>query len=142
MESIRLKLKIEGYVFEDDFVVTRDIGMPCIIDHTLLDKYKISLQFGNGKVDIESKEIFKGNNIGYHRIDTGDSKPIMTQLYKLGGIKEEAASKIIKKHVDQGIIRPSESAWRCPIIVVPKKDGDNKSCVDSRRLNDVTVKDA
>ncbi|KAF9754360.1 Transposon Ty3-I Gag-Pol polyprotein, partial [Nosema granulosis] len=139
---IRLKLKIEGYVFEDDFVVTRDIGIPCIIGHTLLDKYKICLQFGNGKVDIESKEILKGNSIGYHRIDTGDSKPIMTQLYKLGGINEEAASKIIKNYIDQGIIRPSESAWRSPIIVVPKKDGDNRLCVDYRRLNDVTVKDA
>lgn len=84
----------------------------------------------------------KGYAIGCHRLHTTSDQPIMTQLYKLGGVKEEAASKIIKEYLEQGIIRPSNIAWRSPIIVVSKKSGGHRLCVDYRCINDITIKDA
>ena len=41
-----------------------------------------------------------------------------------------------------GIVRKSTSPWAFPIVVVRKKDGTARICVDYRRLNDVTKKDA
>lgn len=140
--KIRLKIKVDGYIFEDEFVVTNDISIPCIIGYTLLNKYKIQLNFGNNKVEIISTESLKEDVIGYHRIITKNHEPIMVQLYKLGEKKEEAASEIVKKYLKEGTIRPSESPWRSPVIVVPKKDGGNRLCIDYRRLNDITIKDA
>ncbi len=42
----------------------------------------------------------------------------------------------------KGVIEPCDGPWASPIVLVGKKDGTTRFCVDFRRLNDVTRKDA
>ena len=41
-----------------------------------------------------------------------------------------------------GVIRPSTSPWVSPVVMVKKKDSTIRFCVDFRKVNDVTIKDA
>ena len=42
---------------------------------------------------------------------------------------------------EMGIIQKSNSSYSCPVVVVKKKDGSNRICIDFRRLNSITVID-
>ena len=48
----------------------------------------------------------------------------------------------VETMLQEGVIEPSSSAWSSPVVVVRKKDGKPRFCIDFRRVNDVTVKDA
>jgi len=41
-----------------------------------------------------------------------------------------------------GIVEPSNSAWSSPIVIVRKKDGRHRFCIDFRKVNEVTERDA
>ena len=74
-----------------------------------------------------------------HKIDTGNSAPIKQQPRRLPYVHREESKRQIEEMLDQGVIRHSTSAWSSPIILVKKKDGELRFCVDYRKLNLVTV---
>ncbi|XP_025073445.1 uncharacterized protein LOC112552444 [Pogonomyrmex barbatus] len=77
-----------------------------------------------------------------HRVKLVDPAPIK-QRYRP---RNPAMQAIIDAEVDQmlqdGIIEPSTSAWSSPIVVVRKKDGKNRFCIDFPQVNSVTERDA
>ena len=56
-------------------------------------------------------------------------------------MNEEVGNQI-SDMLDKDVIQPSTSPWASGIVLVKKKDGTQRFCVDFRRLNDVTIKDA
>ena len=80
-------------------------------------------------------------NLAEHEIDTGDARPIKQPPRKVPmafGADREAVQKLIK----QGSVRPSQSPWSGPTVLVRKKDGTVRPCIDYRQVNLVTGKDA
>ena len=77
-----------------------------------------------------------------HRIETGQAPPVRLPPYRLPHAYKDLVARELKEMEESGIIEPSTSEWVSPIVLVKKKDGSLRMCVDYRRLNSVTQIDA
>ena len=77
-----------------------------------------------------------------HVIDTGDAVPIKQAPRRVPfGKQREELEKQIGDLLKIGVIRKSDSPWASPTVMVTKKDGAVRLCIDYRKLNEVTRKD-
>jgi transposase InsO family protein len=77
-----------------------------------------------------------------HRIDTGDALPIRQRYYRMSPEKQRVLVEQVDEMLALDVIEPCESEWSSPVLIVNKKDGSPRFCLDSRKLNSVTKKDA
>ena len=76
----------------------------------------------------------------HHDINTG-VRPVWQTVRKLPPPGRQVVQELLSDMLDKDIIQPSSSPWALPIVLV-KKDGSFRFCVDYRKLNEVTYKDA
>ena len=77
-----------------------------------------------------------------HSINTGDSLPIKQHPRRLPYHYRGEIHKQVNEMLERGVIQPSTSPWASPVVLVKKKDGSYRFCVDYRKLNLVTKQDA
>ena len=77
-----------------------------------------------------------------HKIDTGNTAPIRQYPRRFPYAYREEVNKQISEMLEQGVIQQSNSPWASPIVLVKKKDGKFRFCVDYRKLNAATKRDA
>jgi len=97
----------------------------------------------------EYEDIFiaPGGEVGYtdrirHTIEVGEALPVKIPPRKTSFAEKELIENTVTDLLRSGKIRGSNSPWASPVVLVKKKDGTMRFCIDYRRLNDVTVKDA
>ena len=98
--------------------------------HDLLHRYEHVFPAPGEPVTGRSKSV-------QHEIVTNDSRPVRCGPRRLApaGLRKE--QECLKDMLTGGQIEPSDSPWASP-----KKDGSTRFCIDYRRLNSLTVKDA
>ena len=77
-----------------------------------------------------------------HKIDTGDTAPIRQYPRRFPYAYREEVNKQISDTLEKGVIQQSNSPWVSPIVLVKKKYGKIRFCVDYRKLNAATKRDA
>lgn len=75
------------------------------------------------------------------RIRCTTDEPITYRPYRLAETEKHIVRGMIREMLDNGIIRESDSPYASPILLVKKKNGKNRMCVDFRKLNAITIKD-
>ena len=101
--------------------------------HKLLEEYQ----------DVFSKEgdPISSTSMVEHEIHT-TGRPIRQPFRRQNPIIREIEQQQVKEMLRDGVIRPSSSPWASPVVMVKKKDGSMRFCVDFRQVNDATIKDA
>ena len=96
----------------------------------------------------EFKDVFVGKDfrlgstgVVEHEIHTR-GPPIRQPFHRQNPEVRRQEQEQLKEMLDEGVVRPSSSPWSSPVVMVKKKDGTLRFCIDFWRLNDVTVKDA
>ncbi|KAL5473550.1 hypothetical protein EMCRGX_G028043 [Ephydatia muelleri] len=100
----------------------------------LLMEYADVFAFNSGQIG--------RTNILKHRIDTGNTPPVHLLPRRIPQSRREEMAKLVKDMLEQGAIQQSDSPWSSPVVLVKKKDGSVRFCVDYRKVNSVTRKDA
>ena len=101
----------------------------------LLEQYQDI--FSTGEMDIGLTDLVK------HDIPVlPGTVPIKQPPHRLGPEKEAEVEKQVADMLKKGLIEPTTSAWSSPVVLVRKKDGSWRFCVDYRKLNAATQYDA
>ncbi len=68
-------------------------------------------------------------------------KPCRSAPFRANPIERDIIKNEIDACLENGVIRPSKSAWSSPVVLVKKPDGSHRFCIDYRKLNNATVSD-
>ena len=117
----------------------------------------MNMNLGDTCMDLEEQQQFKemlvrnADTIAFNMEELGhcewtpmkikvpeDASPCVTRPYTYSPQKMDIIDDQIKELLKLGIIEPSTSAWRSPLVVVQKKDGKARLCTDYRVLNTMT----
>ena len=157
-------------VHRDEKVATFSVGAVCSVDEvcTLQSNEKVGCgtngipQFGS-EPDLPDDKLQRFNNLVQDFTDIfahadedlgrtpltkhtirlkGSITPIKQHYRRVPFFQRPVMQQLIRKMLADNIIEPSSGPWASPVVLVTKKDGSARFCVDFRKLNAVTQKDA
>ena len=114
-------------------------------DLHVADKYRDNIE----PLILRNSDLFasKDTELGHTdtvrmKIDTGSADPIKLRPYRTPLNNRKIIDETIDEMLDAKVIRRSRSPWSFPVVIVDKKDGSKRFCVDFRKLNQVTKKNS
>ena len=94
----------------------------------------------------ENKDVFAAHDTDFGRtdtvtmkIDTKDHAPIKQRPYRTPLAQHKIVDDAVDEMLEKGIIERSNSPWASPIVLVKKKDGSTRFCVEYRKLNSIST---
>ena len=92
------------------------------------------------------KDVFVKGKLGasggvMHDIEVNNNKPISSAPYRVSPAERQIIATEIQRMLEDNIIEPAHSPWSSPIVLIKKKDGAVRFCIDYRKLNLVTKRD-
>lgn len=133
---------------EDKYIISRS--------HVCLVGEKLDFDIGQGLDQAEStiltqmlsnyKELFSEDISSVqlnaeHRIITKEIHPIKIPRRRYSPLENSIIRSEVQSLLTSGCIRPSRSEWSAPVVLVKKKDGTPRFCIDYRQLNNATIKE-
>ncbi|KAH0808426.1 hypothetical protein GEV33_014365 [Tenebrio molitor] len=70
-----------------------------------------------------------------------EDKPFSYKPYRMARSEQEIVKNMVDKLLEHNIVRESDSNYCSPVLLVKKKNGKQRLCIDYRKLNTMTMKD-
>ncbi|MCO5564779.1 hypothetical protein L7F22_018447 [Adiantum nelumboides] len=163
----KLRVHVQGYVDQEEFYIsplsTEDVilGAPWFHRLAAVLEYPtrtISFKFRNRDINIHTED--KGSTIPIdcfadeipndlppsrgeddHKIELiPGSSPPNRPPYRVSYAQQEEILTQVNELLEKGLVRPSSSPFCSPVLLVQKKDGSYRMCIDYRALNKQTIK--
>ena len=118
--------------------------------YTSLEAALPSLPEDYGTILMEHKEVFpdelpallpSDDRIKHTIMLEPHARPFAGPVYRLSTLEQRDLHSQIQTLLQAGMIKPSSSPWASPVLLVAKKDGGLRLCIDYRRLNKSTIPD-
>ncbi|XP_069138991.1 uncharacterized protein [Argopecten irradians] len=133
---------------EDDFSPSNIVTLPTSVgtetvkdvdvsDELEQDVNELLSEFADVLTDVPGK-----TTLVEHDINLTTNDPVRVKSNTLPFQMKATIREEVDKMLKMGVIEPSDSPFASPVVIVRKKDGTNRFCIDFRRLNRVTVFDA
>ena len=157
---------VEQFVVEEEQpnapegnALTTRINSQTVPDNTSRRQEELKRAVGEFDLPEEEKEMFLSFLTGYHRafsleegergetdlvhmeINTGDAYPRKQRMRRMPFALWQEVARQLRSMQENGVIQPSKSPWASPVVLVRKRDGSHRFCVDYRSLNAVTKRD-
>ena len=116
--------KLKSFVSDDEISELQQI----------LLRHKVA--FSQGSLDLGCTSIVK------HQINLTDNCPFKERSRRIPPALFEEVREHLKEMLACGVVRESSSPWASNVVLVRKKDGTLRFCLDFRRLNKRTIRDA
>jgi hypothetical protein len=99
----------------------------------LLNQYRSCFSFDLGELG--------KTNVVEMSIKLKDDTPVVFRPYRLSVHERSQVRNMVEELIQHNIVRPSTSAYSSPIVLVRKKNGEVRMCIDYRALNRKTIKE-
>lgn len=141
----------EDVVLVDRDKVAPDVGKSQFLDLFDLSQSVVSPEDREKLEDflLQWKDVFSLSefDLGHtdlvqHRIELVEDTPVKQRYRRIPPMLYGEVRQHLDEMLKCGVIQPSSSAWSSPVVLVRKKDGSLRFCVDYRKLNENTKKDA
>ena len=138
--SIKNKLKVIEGLAPSDYIHNK------LFLSTLNEEYQsqiLDILEDNLEIVATSAEELSPSDLPPHKINLKPgTTPIKQRAYRISKLMSDVLKEELTKLIHKRLIEPSSSEWSSPVVIVPKKNGKWRVCVDYRKVNDVTQKDS
>ena len=127
---------------EPNSTTTVDLGVSIETDNLSADELHKAKElinrwshiFSTGPTDLGKADIIK------HEINLTDSTPFNESYRKIPPAMYDEVRQRLKEMLDSDAIRPSQSPYFSNVVLVRKKNGSLRFCIDFRKLNSQTIR--
>ena len=118
------------------------VPLPAVSDKLSQQEHAEAQHLARRHIELWAMDSATGRtNLVTHRINTGDAAPIKCRPSRHSPAQQGVIEEAIDIMEAAGTIVKSKSSWGSHVVLVPKKDGGERFCIDFRPVNEVTQKD-
>ena len=138
--AVQLPVDLEGGTDHSRWILE---GSDKFEERTGLRTGRVCVLAGQGSAVLEATNSGPGEVCLFRGTKIATGTPIVdVNTPQVCRMVRQIVEEEIQKMLDKGVIEPGGGPWASPIVLVKKKSGEWRFCIDYRKLNEVTKKDA